>query len=1027
MAHNEDTRVKIPALLHLNRLGYSYISLKNAKRDEPTNIFTDIFAESLLRINPDIEPHTIKRTFENISLALDNEDLGQAFYKMLTAASGVKLIDFKNFDNNSFHVVTELTCKNGDDEFRPDITLLINGMPLAFIEVKKPNNKDGVLAERDRMNTRFKNKKFRKFINITQLLVFSNNMEYDSTTIVPIQGAFYASSAYQDVKFNYFREEDDLDLENLLKPEDDANENFVLNDNNLIVIKTNSEFSTNKKTDSPTNRLLTSLFCRERLAMLLKYGIAYVEEKSGLEKHIMRYPQIFATKAIERTIEKGIKKGIIWHTQGSGKTALAYYNVPYLTDYFQKKNVVPKFYFIVDRIDLMIQAKTEFTNRGLIVHTVQSKEELIKDFKKQQAVHNYSGQKEITVVNIQKFNEETTLLKSTDYDISVQRIYFLDEVHRSYNPSGSFLANLFTSDPNAILIGLTGTPLIGNDRKSKDTFGGYIHKYYYNASIADGYTLKLIREGIETKYKMQLEQVLKDIKLLRGDIKKGELYAHKKFVEPMLDYIVEDFTQSRVKFGDNSIGGMVVCDTSEQAKMLFEVFNEKYIFQPIVTEADEESGYSIAADEIPIYQTKPTLKKQLSASLILDKVGTKDSRKTEIDDFKGGKIDFLFVYNMLLTGFDAKRLKKLYIGRIIKDHNLLQTLTRVNRPYKNFQYGFVVDFADITKEFDATNKAYFDELQEQLGDEMETYSNLFKSKEEMEEEIADIKEKLFHFDLHNAEVFSQQISQIEDPKTVLEIKKALAEAKNLYNIIRMYGHFDLLEAIDFRKLNELHNETARHLDLINAKNALQNNADSSNILNVALENIIFMFRKVSEAEMVIADQLKETLRKTRETLLSNFDQQDIEFISLRDELEKLFKKKNLNEITQEDMKQNIGALKLIHDKVTELNRKNNLLKAKYDNDTKYARLHKRVVEHGKITKRESEIHAALTNIKLEADEKVLINSHQLDNESYFEHLMMGIVLRNFKKVNPQLEPDSAKFVNKHVVKEYMNEFHGVFI
>jgi type I restriction enzyme, R subunit len=194
-----------------------------------------------------------------------------------------------------------------------------------------------------------------------------------------------------------------------------------------------------------------------------------------------------------------------------------------------------------------------------------------------------------------------------------------------------------------------------------------------------------------------------------------------------------------------------------------------------------------------------------------------------------------------------------------------------------------------------------------------------------------------------------------------------------------------------------------------------------------LENIIFMFRKISEAEMVIADQLKETLRKTRETLLSNFDQQDPYFISLREELEKLFKKKNLNEITQEEMKQNIASLRLIHDKVTELNRKNNLLKAKYDNDTKYARLHKRVVEQGKISKRESDIHEALTNIKQEADDKVLINSRQLDNENYFESLMMQIVLRNFKKINPQLEPDSAKYVNKHVVKEYMNEYHGVFV
>ncbi len=162
MAFNENTRVKIPAILHLCKLGYKYISLSNAERDESTNIFSDIFAESILRINPDKDENDVKKLFEDASLALDNEDLGQAFYEMLIATSGTKLIDFKDFDNNSFHVVTELTYKNGDDEFRPDITLLINGMPLAFIEVKKPNNQEGVLAERDRINTRFKNKKFWK-------------------------------------------------------------------------------------------------------------------------------------------------------------------------------------------------------------------------------------------------------------------------------------------------------------------------------------------------------------------------------------------------------------------------------------------------------------------------------------------------------------------------------------------------------------------------------------------------------------------------------------------------------------------------------------------------------------------------------------------------------------------------------------------------------------------------------------------------------------------------------------------------
>jgi type I restriction enzyme, R subunit len=114
-------------------LGYTYLSLKNGQYDPSTNIFSDIFTESLTRINPDIEPEKIKKTFENVSLALDNEDLGQAFYQMLTSTSEVRLIDFKDFSNNAFHVVTELPFKNGDDEFRPDITLLVNGMPLDLL------------------------------------------------------------------------------------------------------------------------------------------------------------------------------------------------------------------------------------------------------------------------------------------------------------------------------------------------------------------------------------------------------------------------------------------------------------------------------------------------------------------------------------------------------------------------------------------------------------------------------------------------------------------------------------------------------------------------------------------------------------------------------------------------------------------------------------------------------------------------------------------------------------------------------
>lgn len=203
MKFNEDSRVKIPTILHLMRLGYEYLSLKDPALtwDESTNIFTDIFHASIRRINPALSDIEAKQCFDEVSLSLENEDLGKAFYTKLTNKSGTRLIDFENFDNNTFNVVTELTYKKDDDEFRPDIILLINGMPLVFIEVKKPNNQDGILAEHKRIQTRFQNKKFRKFVNITQLMVFSNNMEYDDGSPMPIEGAFYATSSYRSIIF----------------------------------------------------------------------------------------------------------------------------------------------------------------------------------------------------------------------------------------------------------------------------------------------------------------------------------------------------------------------------------------------------------------------------------------------------------------------------------------------------------------------------------------------------------------------------------------------------------------------------------------------------------------------------------------------------------------------------------------------------------------------------------------------------------------------------------------------------------
>ena len=150
----------------------------------------------------------------------------------------------------------------------------------------------------------------------------------------------------------------------------------------------------------------------------------------------MRYPQLFATKAVANTLDNSIKKGAIWHTQGSGKTALAYYNVKFLTDYFAKHYKIAKFYFIVDRIDLLTQAVQEFAKRGLKVRTVNSKNELVREFKDTNAAH--SGEHEICVINVQKFRNDTEAGNASGYDdLNIQRIHFIDEAHRSYDPKGA--------------------------------------------------------------------------------------------------------------------------------------------------------------------------------------------------------------------------------------------------------------------------------------------------------------------------------------------------------------------------------------------------------------------------------------------------------------------------------------------------------------------------------------------------------------------------------------------------------------
>ena len=974
---SELTRVQIPAALHLMRMGYTYLS-RNSKeieeRDPDTNILVSVFKEQFLTFNNYLTDEDFERELANIKLELDQNDLGRSFFKRIQGQEGAVYIDWENPEANTFHLALEVTCQNGQDEFRPDIVVFINGLPLSYIEVKQPNairdGKTGIQSEQDRTRYRFENRKFRRFNNITQLIALSDNLPYISGQGQQKQGSYYGSNAYSKTKFNAFKEEREVDFLNSIVPLRDEEIDFVLEDVKRFALKSQPEFTTNLQPDTPCNTFLSSLYQKERLLFMLRFGLVYVEEESKegqiqLQKHVMRYPQYFATRAIEETIAKGVKKGVIWHTQGSGKTALAFFNIRYLTNYFSKQGIVPQFYFVVDRLDLADQAFKEFTKRGLKVKRINNPREL------NQKQDGY----DVAVVNIQKFKDDSDLTDRSGYDLNRQNIYFIDEAHRSYNERGSYLPNLYQSDTNAIKIALTGTPLItykkdGKTKEShattRDIFGDYIHKYYYNQSIDDGFTLRFMREDIETSYKDNLRAINEEIQ--RGDLSKEDIFAHPHYVEPMLDFILEDFNRARdLVFDDQTIGGMIVCDSSKQARELEKQLEER-----------RKAGTT-----------------NLTSALILHDEGDKEEKKEKVDAYKEGKIDLIIVYSMLLTGFDAPRLKRLYLGRKIKAHNLLQTLTRVNRPYKDYLFGYVVDFADISKEFDKTNRAYLEELNQEYDTSLtgengeDVFGSLFVPAEEISQELSKTERILMDYPTSNLEFFSQSIDDIKDRKQLNELRKALESVKQYYNISRLLGHDHLLEQIDITQIATLLNVISRRLLTLSLIDK-PDDFSSRILLNLAMSETSFSFVKIAEEELrLAANDLEDLKRRVAGGIIKERDEKDTEWVFLYEEFQRIMKKHLIHgqegytmENIKEIQKEYEELFKSVEDYHTRLRR----LTMNFDGDEMAARSYKHVTNSTMVSDFPA-IYHVIKGSKVRLDRKIGQNQGVLDNEDFLKKMI----------------------------------------
>ncbi|WP_120903706.1 type I restriction endonuclease [Helicobacter pylori] len=1037
MPYNEITRVQIPALMHLAKLGYDFISQKNKPNlDTATNILTDSFTEAFERLNP---TKNAKDSLAEMKKRLNYDDLGKSFYEYLLKSEH-QIIDFDNPNNNLYEMMAELPYKS----FRPDITLFINGLPLVNIEVKQPFAEKGIKEEKDRHIQRHENPENKIFYNLAQIWLFSDNLPYDENN--PDQGVFYSAS-YSPI-FQRFIEANKLDI-TPPPPENDENhqnhrsleeiQKRVLNEFNLK----NTDCPKSPE-DTPTNALLTSFCSQKRLCFILKYGISFLEEKSEFKKHIWRYAQMFASLNVLKELQKHYEmnpkdplKGIIWHTQGSGKTALTYHLTKLIRDFFSPLNKKTKFYFIVDRLDLLEQAKNEFLKRGLCAHEAENKEDLSQKLKSSSVFENPQGNDEIIVVNIQKFkapNEEkapnedlsnsapkeivskTELQESIQNSHNLQRVFIIDEAHRSYDPKGCFYANLIECDKTAVKIALTGTPLLednAQDKATKNTFGNYLHTYSYTESIKDRHTLKLQLESIETSYKEKLQEIYRllqeSITIEDIEVKKETIFNDEKYINAMLFYIIKDLLNFRQLHDNNErLKAMVVCFSSKQAKLANLLFNEV---------------------QEKVLQENPNLRilNKLKSSLILH---DEQEVKEKIHSFKHEDTDIVFVFNMLLTGFDLPSLKRLYIHRELKDHNLLQALARVNRSYNNMSFGYLIDFVGIKENYDKTTDDYLKELNQfnQSGANSDSnIKDMFADRKTLEKDIKNAYDDLFNYPIDDVEDMTSAIVSISEMNELLKVSHAINTLKERYNLIRTSNDEKILslkEKMDIEKINKISSmlgKKAKQLHALKNINEPKNPNDLMILEDlIALLDFKIEFKESKELHFKEREEISAKYKQAKEILEKIPDQQDKEIQKISKELSKLIQEP----LTNHNFDGISHSYSVIISQLKQHKEQTTNLLNKYNNDRAYVithkRLHNRLMEEN-ISKG---IFTLLSALKKAIDARISKRQEILNEEDTLK-TAIKVELRDAFNKNPSLKDlqKETEFIAQTLFNELTQNHH----
>ena len=552
-----------------------------------------------------------------------------------------------------------------------------------------------------------------------------------------------------------------------------------------------------------------------------------------------------------------------------------------------------------------------------------------------------------------------------------------------------------------------------------------------------------MREPVETIYKEKIESILDKlaggIEVKKSDIDRNKIIEHESYLNALIDYIIADFRRFRIEQADDTVGAMIVCKTNPQAREMYRLWQERFN-KALYIEGKHDESLMLAAEPMIAYgyHAKP-----LRASLILHDEGDKEERKAYIDEYKKKlSVDVLIVNQMLLTGFDAPRLKKLYLGRSLDGHDLLQALTRVNRPYHKFKYGYVVDFVNIKENFDATNDRYLRELNrtadiKETGEKETVGEALIVDKEQIVEQIKEIRSVLFNYTCDNPEEFRKEIDEIENKDNLYTLRSTLENAKAIINQVRAFGDEELKERINSLPkgtIPTLITEVSHRIERMNFLESTEHKADVSGIINVALSELEFEFKKgISEELRIIVNDIRERCEKVQAEFEANFDKTEDKYVILAEEFREYFRKKGFVPQNTQEAKESIDYMDSVMKKIREINRRNNILKKKYQGDERFVRIHKRIEEENEkrekplISKTEYEIAESLSKMKREIDNRIYLDINIIANENSFKRDTLAMIGHQLVDLGIKASLPDRKFINNLIANEYINQYNQLYL